>query len=188
MASSPAMRLLALTLTAVALTGCFCKSREEKLKAAEDEGNLLVATKAKLIKGAGEALKKEGKEATETVAEGGGELIKGLGTGIQKGLLEVKLKPHESVAANGLGVTRAARGEEGTKKHTVTAYVTYEKGFTGSLEMRVYDAEDREVGRTKVEADEKEGGAKYVDFTFDERTPLLSAGHFELRATPKPAP
>lgn len=182
---SRVMRVLTIVVTAVALTGCFCKSREEKLQAAEDEGNLLVATKAKLLKGAGEAVKKEGKEAAETVAEGGGELLKGFGTGIQKGLLEVKLRPHESVAANGLGVTRAARGEEGTKAHTVTAYVTYEKAFGGALEMRVYDAENREVGRAKVDADEKESGAKYVDFTFDERTPLLSADHFELRATPK---
>jgi hypothetical protein len=183
------MRLTTVLLSALVLSSCFCRSREEKLQAAEDEGNLLVATKAKLLKGAGDALKKEGKEATQTVAEGGGELIKGLGTGFEKSLLEVKLKPHESVAANGLGVTRAARGEEGTKKHTVTAYVTYEKGFSGKLEMRVYDAEDREVGRTIVESDEKDSGAKYVDFTFDERTPLLTAGHFELRATPKaPAP
>jgi len=181
------MRLKTVLLSALVLSSCFCKSREEKLKDAEDEGNLLVATKAKLIKGAGDALKKEGKEATQTVAEGGGELIKGLGTGIEKGLMEVQLKPHESVAANGLGVTRAARGEQGTQKHTVTAYVTYEKGFSGTLEMRVYDAEDREVGRAKVESDEKESGAKYVDFQFDERTPLLSAGHFELRATPKVA-
>ncbi|MDP1827442.1 MAG: hypothetical protein Q8L48_29500 [Archangium sp.] len=179
------MRLTIVAVTAVLLAGCFCKSREEKLKDAEDEGNLLVATKAKLLKGAGEAVKKEGKEAAETIAEGTGEVFKGLGKGIEKGLMEVKIKPHESVAANGLGLTRAARGEEGTAKHTITAYVTFEKAFAGSLELRAYDSEDREVGRSKLDSDEKESGAKYLDFTFDERTPLMTAGHFELRATPK---
>ena len=96
----------------------------------------------------------------------------------------MKFNPHESIAANGLGVSRAARGEQGTKQHVVTAYVTFEKAFKGVIEMRAYDAENREVGRSKVESDEKESGAKYVDFEFDERTPLMTAGHFELRATP----
>jgi hypothetical protein len=179
------MRLSILALTALLFSACLCKSREEKLKDSEDEGNLLVATKARLLKGAGEAVKKEGKEAAETVAEGTGEVFKGLGKGLEKGLMEVKVKAHESVAANGLGVTRAARGEDGTANHTITAYVTFEKAFAGALEVRVYDAEDREVGRAKTDLEEKESGAKYVDFTFDSRTPLMTAGHFELRATPK---
>ena len=178
------MRTLILAVTSLALSACCCQSREEKLKAAEDEGNLLVATKAKLLKGAGEAVKKEGKEAAQTIAEGTGEVVKGLGTGIEKGLMEVKFNPHESIAANGLGVSRAARGEQGTKQHVVTAYVTFEKAFKGVIEMRAYDGENREVGRSKVDTDEKESGAKYVDFQFDERTPLMTAGHFELRATP----
>ena len=141
----------------VVAPGCFCQSREEKLKAAEDQGNLLVATKSKLLKGAGEALKKEGKEAVETVTEGTSELVKGIGEGVEKGLKAVKVKLDESVAANGIGLTRAARGEDGTKAHTVTAYVTFEK----------------------------ESGAHYVDFTFDERTPLLTAAWVQLRVTPK---
>jgi hypothetical protein len=181
-----AMRSMTIALAAILLSACLCRSREEKLKAAEDEGNLVVATKAKLLKGAGEAVKKEGKEAAEAIAEGTGEVVKGLGKGIEKGLMEVKVKTHESVASNGLGITRAARGEDGTAQHTITAYVTFEKGFAGTLELRAYDAEDREVGRAKLESDEKESGAKYLDFTFDERTPLMTAGHFELRATPKP--
>ena len=178
------MRLLIIAFTAVSLSACCCKSREEKLNAAEDDGNLIVATRARLLKGVGEAVKKEGKEAAETLAEGGGEVVKGLGQGIEKGLMEVKFKPHESVASNGLGVTRTARGEQGTAAHTITAYVTFEKGFAGTLEMRAYDSENREVGRAKLDTDEKEG-ARYMDFTFDERTPLMTAGHVELRATPK---
>ena len=169
----------------VVAPGCFCQSRDEKLKAAEDQGNLLVATKSKLLKGAGEALKKEGKEAVETVTEGTGELVKGIGEGVEKGLKAVKVKLDESVAANGIGLTRAARGEDGTKAHTVTAYVTFEKAFTGTLELRAYDSADAEVGRVKLEVTEKESGAHYVDFTFDERTPLLTAAYVQLRATPK---
>lgn len=175
-----------LVVVAVLASSCFCRSREEKLKAAEDEGNLLVATKAKLLKGAADAVKKEGKEAAESLAEGTGEVVKGIGSGIEKGFKEVKLGAHESLAAGGLTATRATRGESGTAAHTVTVYVTFEKGWAGTLELRTYDEQDREVGRAKADLDEKEANARYVDFVFDPRTPLLTTGRFELRATPKP--
>lgn len=181
------MRTLPLVLLSAALSLTACKSREEKLQAAEDEGNLLVAAKAKLIKGAGDAVKKEGKEAAEAVAAGTSELVKGLGAGIEKGLKEVTVKPHESLAGFGITATRATRGEEGTKAHTVTAYLAFEKPWSGALEMRAFDDQDREVGRVKVDVEEKEATAHYVDFTFDPRTPLLTAHHFDVRATEKAA-
>lgn len=174
-----------LLLVVASFTVFSCKSREEKLKAAEDEGNLLVATKAKLIKGAAEAVKKEGKEAAEVLAEGTGEVVKGIGTGIEKGLKEVKLTATDTLAPLGLTATRATRGEDGTRAHTVTVYMTFEKAWAGAVELRAYDTSDREVGRVKVDLDEKEANAHYVDFVFDPRTPLLTAGHFDVRATSK---
>jgi hypothetical protein len=180
------MRTLPVLLAvAVSTSGCLCRSREEKLKAAEEEGNLLVATKAKLLKGVGEAVKKEGKEAAEVVAEGTGEVVKGLGSGFEKSLKTVTVKADASLAPAGIAATRAARGEDGTAAHTVTAYITFDKAFTGTLELRAYDAAEAEVGRVKVDVDEKESGAHYVDFTFDARTPLMSAPYVQLRATPK---
>jgi hypothetical protein len=167
-----------------ALTLCACKSREEKLQAAENEGNLLVATKAKLLKGAAEAVKKEGKEAAETLAESTGEVVKGLGAGIEKGYKEVKLEAHESLAPQGLTVTRAARGEEGTAANTITVYMSFEKAWSGTVELRAYDVAGREVGRAKTELAEKASNARYVDFRFDPRTPLLTATKFDVRATP----
>lgn len=37
----------------------------------------------------------------------------------------------------------------------------------------------------KTESNETESGARYIDFTFDQRAPLMTAGRFEIRATPK---
>jgi hypothetical protein len=179
------MRSLMFAAAVAVLSLSGCKSREEKLKAAEDEGNLLVATKAKLLKGAADAVKKEGKEAAESLAEGTGEVVKGIGSGIEKGFKEVKIAAHESLATQGLTATRATRGEEGTAAHTVTVYMTFEKAWAGAVELRAYDSQEREVGRAKVELDEKESNAHYVDFVFDARTPLLTAGKFDLRAVPK---
>jgi hypothetical protein len=172
-------RLTALLVLTLTVAGC--KSREEKLQAAEDEGNLLVATKAKLIKGAGEALKQEGKEAASVVTEGTGELVKGVGTGFDKSLGQVKLAVHQELGPKGIGATRAARGEKVAGAHAITVYVTLDKPYSGPLELRAYDSANLEIGRTKVTVDEKESTAKYVDFQFDPRTPLLTADHVELR-------
>jgi hypothetical protein len=168
--------LLALTCLAAG-----CKSREEKLQAAEDQGNLLVATKAKMAKGVGEALKNEGKEAAQTVTEGTGEVVKAVGAGFDKSLGQVKLSVHQELSPKGLGATRAARSTEGSSTHVITVYVTVDKPYAGPLELRAYDAANMEIGRAKVSLDEKESTARYVDFAFDPRTPLLTADHFELR-------
>jgi hypothetical protein len=159
---------------------CFmCASREEKLKKTEEEANLAASMKARVVKGVGEALKTEGKEAAQVVAEGGGETLKALGTGVDKSLNQVKLTLGGELGTKGVGGTRATLDD--ANKHTVAVYVTTEKPYKGPLELRVYDTGDKEVGRAKVELDEKEATAKYVSFKFDEHTPLRTAGRFELR-------
>jgi hypothetical protein len=173
--------LLLSVLSLCVLSACLCKSREEQMKDAEDKGNLLAATKAKMVKGVGEALKTEGKEAAETVTEGVSEVVKGLGAGVEKGLLAVQVEVQGELSAKGVTATRAARGEAGAKEHSVTVYVATEKPFTGTLELRAYDGQNREAGRAQVKLDEQQGTAKYVDFAFDPRTPLLTAKRFELR-------
>lgn len=174
-----ALRTLGVAALALALSGCLCASREEKLKKAEDEANLAASMKARVVKGVGEALKTEGKEAAQVVAEGTGDTLKGLGAGVDKSLNQVKLTLGGELGARGLGGTRASLDD--ANKHTVAVYVTMEKPYKGPLELRVYDAGDQEVGRAKVELDEKEATAKYVNFKFDEHTPLRTAGRFELR-------
>lgn len=173
--------LLLPVLSLCALSACLCKSREEKLNDAEDQGNLLAATKARMAKGVGEAMKKEGKEAAETVTQGVGEMVKGVGAGVEKGLLEVKLEVQGDLSAKGVTANRAARGEAGAREHSITVYVATEKPYTGTLELRAYDEQDREAGRVQVKVEEAQATAKYLDFEFDKRTPLLTAKRFELR-------
>lgn len=167
-------------LCALACCGCLCGSREEKLKKSEDEANLLASMKARAVKGVGEAMKGEGKEAAKAVGEGGGEVLKAVGVGVEKSLNQVKLEVGGDLAKKGVGGTRATL-DDASKGHTVSVYVTLEKAYAGPLELRVYDAEQKEVGRAKIVLDEKEPTAKYVDFKFDEHTPLRTAEKLELR-------
>lgn len=174
------LRVLSVSVVSIVLlTGC--KSREEKLKAAEEEGNLLAATKARMVKGMGEALKTDGKDAVQSVSEGTGEMVKAAGSGFDKTLSQVKVAVVPALAEQGIGVTRASKHHDTSKSKAVTVYVLFDKPWSGKLELRAYDAEKLEVGRSVVNLDEKEPTAKYVDFAFDERTPLFSLENFELR-------
>jgi hypothetical protein len=164
-----------------AVSGCLCSSREEKLKKAEEQGNLLVAAKAKLAKGAGEALKKEGSEAAETVTEGAGEVVKAVGKGFEKSLRDVKLMVTGDLEAKGVKATRAARAADGANPHVVSVYLTLDRPFTGSLLLLSKGRDGQETGRATAKLEEKEATGKYLDFEFDPRTPLLTADHFELK-------
>jgi hypothetical protein len=172
-------RSLPLVLVVCALV-VGCKSREEQLQDAEDKGNLLAAKKARLVEGVGKALQGEGKDAAEAVTKGGGEVLKAAGKGFDQSLAQVKLSVHEALPPKGIGGTRAAIHRE-KEKRAVTVYVTLDQPYTGALELRAFDAENQEIGRSKVQVDEAESTAKYLDFAFDERTPLLTADRFELR-------
>lgn len=171
----------AIIVVAVTASLLACKSREEKLQSAEDQGNMLAATKAKVVEGVGKALKNEGSTAAQTLTEGTGEVVKAVGKGIDNSLEKVKLSVQADLAQKGVGATRAALNDKTEKRHGVTVYVTLDKPYAGPLELRAYDKEKLEIGRAKLTLDEKEPTAKYVDFAFDERTPLLTADHFELR-------
>ncbi len=132
------------------------------------------------MEGVGKALENEGKVAAETVTRGSGEVVKAVGKGFDQSVSQVKLTVHEALPQKGIGASRAALHRE-KEKRAVTVYVTMDAPYAGPLELRAYDAQNAEIGRAKVAVDEKESTAKYLDFEFDERTPLLTADHFELR-------
>jgi hypothetical protein len=94
------------------------------------------------------------------------------------------LKPDESLAPASVTVTRVERVIKNASGRTVSAYLVFDKPFAGLLEMRLYDRDDEkgvEVGRTLVAVNEP-AGARYIDFTFDPRTPVHAAGAVRVKA------
>lgn len=153
-----------------------CKSREEKLKAAEEKGRELADTKARLVKGVGESLKTEGKAGAEALTQGVGEVVKGVGKGFDASLNEVKVSVSQTLSAKGLQATRASK-----KEHTIAVYVILDQGFSGALILRALDSKQVEVGRATVKVNETAGAARYVEFPFDAHTPMAAVASFELR-------
>jgi len=172
------LKALSLSLVVASLTSCM--SREEKEKMAEEEGNALVSIKSKLIKGAGDALKDDGKEAAESASEGIGEVVKGISSGFDKSLNQTKVVP-DSIFGSIFEVGRTDQYFSDTAKtKKVTVYLVAKQDFDGKIRLKAYDNNNKELGRSscklKIGADE----AEYADFAFDNRTPLLQISYYTI--------
>lgn len=173
---------IAALLSAGLLTSCL--SKEEKLKKAEDEGNTVVALKSKFIKGVGDALKKEGKEASESVSEGVGEVVKGTNSGLDKSINTANVVPADSAAfAKVLSIGRTEKFfSEDEKTKRVSIYLISNKAYKGKVKLKAFDANQKEIGRSAVDVSLQDDDAQYFDFKFDSRIPLLQADYFTIDA------
>lgn len=174
---------------ALSLSGCDKRTAEEK-------GRDKAAEKAGYVKGVGEALKKEGEEAAQSLGEGMGKVMKGTTSGLAGGLASYAIEVAPEATALGLSMTRAelrsldAKKAEGaakdakeeSKTYPISAYVIAAKSYTGKLRLIALDSKKNEVGRAVVEVKMADQDAKYIDFAFDERTPVVQVKAVRLQA------
>lgn len=159
-----------------------CMSKEEKMAEAKEEGNEMVSVKAKLVEGAGDAMQNEGKDAIKSVSKGLGELVKGANSGISESVNVSKIVSDPSFAVN-FEECRAEKiyGADMDKIKKVNVYLIAKKDFNGKLILKAFDDDKKEIGRSSLEVSIKKDDAKYVDFSFDERTHLLETEYFTIK-------
>ncbi|QYJ67847.1 hypothetical protein [Flavobacterium litorale] len=120
-----------------------------------------VADKAK------NTVNKGGKAVGETATE----FIDGISEGVNK-TIESKIELSENLKNKGISIGKyylendAASGN----KNKLVAYIITENDFKGELTFKVFDKEDIEFGRQKIEIVSKAGEARYYDIIFDPRT------------------
>ncbi|MBF7091058.1 hypothetical protein IUY40_05850 [Flavobacterium sp. ALJ2] len=159
-----------------------CMSKEEKMKKAETDGNEVIAVKSKLIEGAGKALQEQGKEAAKSASKGIGDVIKGINSGISESINTSKVISEPTFKVN-FEECKAEKiyGADTDKQKKVTIYLIAKNDFKGDLILKAYDANKKEIGRSRLEISIKKDDAKYVDFSFDERTHLLQTEYFTIK-------
>jgi len=52
----------------------------------------------------------------------------------------------------------------------LTLYLIFDKDFKAPLTVKAFDKSGLEIGRSKIEIENKAGEAGYFDFVFDKRT------------------
>lgn len=168
----------------LALISVSCLSTEEKKKKAEEEGNAIVSIKSKMVKGAGDALKTDGKEALESASEGIGEAIKGISSGYDKSINQAKIVADSSFTATfEIGRTEKVfsdKSNDTIEIKKVNVYLISKTEFKGKVKLKAYDQSKKEIGRSTLKIEMEEDDAKFFDFEFDKRTPLLQADYFTI--------
>ncbi len=173
------MKRITLSVLVMLLSSCsLFLSDEEKKEKAEKEGNALISIKSKLLKGAGEALKTDGKDAVEVATEGVGEVAKALTTGFDKSLSQAKIVA-DSTFLKTFEIGRSEKFYNDTVKK-ITVYLIANKAFDKKIKLKAFDQEKKEIGRSVKNVVIDADGAKYIDFEFDKRMPMLQASYFEI--------
>lgn len=157
-----------------------CLTKDEIKDKAEAESKFLVEKESRIVKGIGEALKGEGKDAAASVSEGVGEVFKGASEGFDQSLTKVDVVLKDSLGQYAeLGRT-GKRKCDSTNKTLVSIYMIFNKEFEGKVQLKAFDGEKTEIGRKTVSLGMPVDTAAYVDFEFDERTPLGMATYYEI--------
>ena len=181
--------LLLFICLSVFLAGC--ESHEEKMARQEREAQEKAELLASVAKGTGNALSGAGSEATEALSKGVTDMVSGISRGVEKGT-EFPVSVNDSLNAKGVAANLATRNlsntstssGEGGMENSVSVYVTFDNASETVFQLRAYDGDGREIGRSnklpvRVDADE----GTYLHFVFDGQTPLSRVANMVLYET-----
>ena len=129
---------------------------------------MLLASCGKVKEKARETINKSG----ETVGKTATEFFEGVSEGIDKTLLcEVSLS--SALIDKGLKTGKfAIENAEGGHNNQLTIYLIFDQAFQSSVTAKAFDKNGLEVGRAKIDIEEKADEAGYFDFIFDKRTKI----------------
>ena len=156
-------------------TGCSLRRAEKKDKAVEDKltGSVKPVSKTPKIKDGDAVESEDGRDVQVWDA------LKKEFVDSQLGEVHVG----SSLAKRGVKVTRAVRTEPGS---IINAYVICDQPLKAKLRLQAFDKDNNEIGRAIASVKFSARDAEFVDFTFDERTPLSIANHFQLTLASEP--
>jgi hypothetical protein len=173
------IRLSSVALALLVGAGCTCRSEKEK-------GSDLVTQKLEFVEGAAEALKDRGNSVGRGAAQGLGETLKGVGSGVK----DVLTPAVSVVVAQSLRDQEVAVGRANAKLLGADARVeltlTGKKPLSGGLRLAALDASGNELGRATAfehrELDFSE--PQLVPFEFPDSVRFSEAKSFELFLLP----
>ena len=112
----------------------------------------------------------------EVVSKTGSEFVNGVEKGIEKSFAsEIVLSDNLKNSGLEIGKIQINSSENATE-NILTTYIIFNKNFEGQIFVKIFDADHKEYGRTSQVVKTTSGEAKYIDFTFDDRTNIDGRG------------
>ncbi|MGL4629954.1 MAG: hypothetical protein ACRCVT_02015 [Leadbetterella sp.] len=109
-------------------------------------------------------------DASEKLGKSTSTVYKGIKKGVENAT-KINIELTDVLKNKGLSLGKVKLDSKNGGKHNVlNVYMIFDKTFKKSISLKVYDADNVEVGRTKQLIIGKEGEAKYIDFEFDKNT------------------
>lgn len=184
------MGVLACAL-ALQLAGCSRQSAEEKAKEMATE-------KVDMAKGIGDVLQDKGTAAAESVTTGVGKVLKGVERGFEKsgrtvalgeaarqaGLQATKVQLADASAA-GDGAASMASQADSARSQGIEVYVLSERDLSGSLKVKVFNALDQEIGRTRLAFKQGADEGRYVRIPLDSQIDLQAISRVDIDFLPE---
>jgi hypothetical protein len=122
----------------------------------------------------GLGVKEKANQAGNAVGEVAGEFVEGAVHGASEAF-EVKVSFSGALVEKGVSFGTCTVGSDSTgKDNMVTLYAMFAKDFEGNVTAKVFDAKDREIGRSNQTLKSKAQDAKYIEFHFDPHTNIDS--------------
>lgn len=121
-----------------------------------------------------ESVKEKINKAGDIAGQATGEFVEGASKGIQKAFdVEVFLDEELKNAGIEIGKSSVENDSIG-KDNLLIVYIVFTKKFKGTITAKVFDSNEKEMGRSKALLSGKVDETKFVEFHFDKRTDIDS--------------
>ena len=118
------------------------------------------------------------KEKAKEVIKGSGEIIgksvSEFGKGVTEGVeetFEIKITTSEDLKSSGIELGNIEfKNESIGTDNLLSVYMIFNQNFNKRIQVKVYDHNGLEMGRSSNTINANSGEAKFYDFKFDERT------------------
>ncbi|HEY8402252.1 MAG TPA: hypothetical protein VIK89_13380 [Cytophagaceae bacterium] len=117
----------------------------------------------------------------ETIGQTATEFFEGISEGVDK-TLQCEITLSEELKSKGLktGKFSIQNDTSGGTNNLLVLYIIFEKDFKGTISAKAFDKNGLEIGRSKIEVENKAGEASYYDFLFDKRTYIESKSKISI--------
>ena len=107
--------------------------------------------------------------ASEKVGKSTANAVKGIKKGIEK-VAQINIQVSESLKDRGISTGKVKLDSKGGRHNLLNVYMIFDKNVNRTINLKVYDSDGVELGRTKTLVKGNAGDAIFVDFIFDKRT------------------
>jgi len=126
----------------------------------------LLVSCGRIRENAKETINKSGKTVGKTATE----FFEGVSEGIDK-TLQCELSLSDSLIDRGVKTGKfMIDNAEGGRNNQLTIYLIFDKDFKSSVSAKAFDKNGLEIGRAKIDVEQKADEAGYFDFVFDKRS------------------